>query len=320
LNYRNLGRTGLKVSELCMGTMQFGWTADEEHSFQVLDAFVEDGGIFIDTADVYSRWAEGNPGGVSEQIVGRWMKARGNRDQLVIATKVRGTMGPGPNDVGLSRKHILDAVEGSLRRLQIDYIDLYQAHSDDPEVPLDETLAAFDVLVHRGSVRYIGASNYQAWRLMKALCVSDRRGFARYDSLQPSYSLANRRSYENELEPLCISEGVGVIPYSPLAGGFLTGKYRRDRELPASGRAEGVRTRYMNEAGFRLIDRLDEVAARHSATPAQIALAWLLARPGITAPITSANTADQWKELVGAVDITLKPEDIAALNQASEWA
>ncbi|HEX6509272.1 MAG TPA: aldo/keto reductase [Chloroflexota bacterium] len=319
MEYRNLGRTGLRVAELCMGTMQFGWTTDEQHAFEVLDAYVESGGNFVDTADVYSRWAENNPGGVAEQIVGRWMKDRGNRHEIVVATKVRGTMGPGPNDVGLSRKHILDAVETSLRRLQIDYIDLYQAHSDDQAVPLEETLEAFDNLAQRGLVRYVGASNYQAWRLMQSLWSSDRHDIVRYDSLQPNYSLAHRSEYERELEPLCVQQGIGVIPYSPLAAGFLTGKYRRGQELPQSGRAEGVKG-YLNDAGFRLVECLEEIAKRHGATPAQIALAWLLARPSITSPITSANTRQQWQELAPAVDIELTPEDIAALDEASSWA
>jgi aryl-alcohol dehydrogenase-like predicted oxidoreductase len=320
MDYRNLGRTGLKVSELCMGTMQFGWTTDEDNAFKVLDAFVEDGGNFIDTADVYTRWHPGNPGGVAEEIIGRWMKDRGNRHQLVIATKVRGRMGEGPNEVGLSRKHILDAVEASLRRLQIDYIDLYQAHSDDPEVRLEETLGAFDDLVKSGLVRYVGASNYKAWRLMQSLWVSDKLGLARYDSLQPNYSLAHRREYESELEPLCLQEGIGVIPYSPLAAGFLTGKYRRGQELPESGRAQSVRDRYMNDQGFELIDRMDAIATQHGVAIAQIALAWLLARPGISSPITSANTVEQWRDLAGAVDVNLTPEDIQTLNDASAWA
>lgn len=320
MEYRRLGDTGLKVSELCMGTMQFGWTTDEEHAYEVLDAYVESGGNFLDTADVYTRWVEGNPGGVAEEIIGRWMKDRGNRQQLVVATKVRGAMGTGPNDVGLSRKHILDAVEASLRRLQIDYIDLYQAHSDDPEVPLDETMAAFDSLVQRGLVRYVGASNYSAWRLMKSLCVSDTEGYARYDSIQPSYSLANRSNFEREMQPLCLEEGIGVIPYSPLAAGFLTGKYRRDQALPDSGRAQSVKNRFMHEQGFSLLDCIDEVAQRHGTTPAQIALAWLLARPGITSPITSANTAQQWSDLEGAVNVDLTVDDIEALDQASAWA
>ncbi len=319
MEYRNLGRTGLKVSELCMGTMQFGWTTDEAHAFEVLDAYAESGGNFLDTADVYTRWFEGNPGGVAEEIIGRWMTARGNRAQIVVATKCRGTMGPGPNDVGLSRKHIMDAVEASLRRLNIDYIDLYQAHSDDPEVPLEETMAAFDNLVQRGLVRYVGASNYQAWRLMQSLWISDKHGYVRYDSIQPSYSLANRAGYERELEPLCLEQGVGMIPYSPLAGGFLTGKYRRDQALPESGRAQQVQNRYLNEEGFSLLDRVLEIAERHGASPAQISLAWLLARPGMTAPITAANTVEQWQDLAGAVDVQLTPDDIKQLDDASTW-
>jgi aryl-alcohol dehydrogenase-like predicted oxidoreductase len=319
MEYRSLGRTGMRVSELCMGTMQFGWTTDEEHAFQVLDAFVEDGGNFIDTADVYTRWVEGNPGGVAEEIIGRWMKTRGNRHELVIATKVRGQMGPGPNDAGLSRKHILEAVEASLRRLQIDYIDLYQAHSDDRDVPLNETMAAFDACVQHGLVRYVGASNYVAWRLVKSVSISGRHGYARYDSLQPNYSLARRQEFEPELEELCLEEGIGVIPYSPLAGGFLTGKYRRDQPLPPSGRAEMVKQRYLNEQGYRLIDCVDEVAKRHGATPAQVALAWLLARPAVTSPITSANNVEQWRELAGSVRLRLTPHDISDLDQTSGW-
>ncbi len=319
MEYRNLGRTGLKVSELCMGTMQFGWTTDERHAYEVLDAYVESGGNFLDTADVYTRWVEGNPGGVSEEIIGRWMKDRGNRQHLVVATKVRGQMGEGPNDGGLSRKHVLDAVQASLCRLQIEYLDLYQAHSDDPSVPLDETMAAFDNLVERGLVRYVGASNYSAWRLMKALCVSATEGYVRYDSIQPSYSLVNRTGYEREMEALCLEEGVGVIPYSPLAAGFLTGKYRRDQELPASGRAQSVSNRFMTDKGFAILDAVDEVAQRHHATPAQIALAWLLSRPGMTSPITSANTVEQWKDLAGAVQVELTEQDVAALDQASAW-
>ena len=319
MEYRNLGRTGLKVSELCMGTMQFGWTTDEAHAFEVLDAYTESGGNFLDTADVYTRWFEGNPGGVAEEIIGRWITARGNRDQMVVATKCRGSMGPGPNDVGLSRKHIMDAVEASLRRLNIDYIDLYQAHSDDLEAPLEETMAAFDNLVQRGLVRYVGASNYQAWRLMQSLWVSDKHGYVRYDSIQPSYSLANRADYERELEPLCLEQGIGMIPYSPLAGGFLTGKYRRGQALPESGRAQQVQNRYLNEKGFSMLDRVLEIADRHGASAAQISLAWLLARPGITSPITAANTVEQWQDLAGAVDVQLTPDDIGQLDEASTW-
>ncbi|MGQ9490268.1 MAG: aldo/keto reductase [Anaerolineae bacterium] len=318
MNYRRLGRTGLKVSELCLGTMQFGWTADEATSFAIMDAFVEAGGNFIDTADIYSRWAEGNPGGVSEQIIGRWMKARGNRGAIVLATKARGRMWDGPNGEGLSRLHLIRACEDSLRRLGTDYIDLYQTHFFDPDTPIDETLRALDDLVHAGKIRYIGASNYPAWRLTKALWVSDKLGLARYDSLQPHYNLAHRAEFERELKPLCEEEGIGVIPYSPLAGGFLTGKYRRD-SVPASVRAEGIQRRYFNERGFRIIDKLDEIARLRELTIVQVALAWLLTQPVITAPIIGANSVAQLSESLAAAGVRLSAEEMDALNQASAW-
>jgi aryl-alcohol dehydrogenase-like predicted oxidoreductase len=299
--------------------MQFGWTCDEEMAQRVMDAYVEEGGIFLDSADVYSKWAPGNPGGVAEEIIGRWMQARGNRDRLVIATKVRARVGNGPNDEGLSRKHIVAACEASLRRLQTDYIDLYQAHSDDRDTPLEETLAAFDSLVRQGKVRYVGASNYSAWRLARALWESDRGSYARHDSLQPHYSLAHREEYENELEPLCRDQEIGVIPYSPLEGGFLSGKYRRGRPLPDSARAANVQRRFMNERGFAILDALDAVAQDLGATVAQIALAWLLARPGVTAPIIGANSPEQLRELLPAVDLRLSPEAVARLDAASDW-
>src|SRR5437660_2509183 len=282
---RKLGRSGLRVAALCLGGNTFGWTTDQKASEAVLDAYVEAGGNFIDTADVYSRWVPGHAGGESETVLGKWMKARGIRRAVIIATKVVAPMGPGPNDTGLSRQHIVGGVEDSLRRLQTDFIDLYQAHWDDRDTPLEETLGAFDDLVRQGKVRYIGASNYVAWRLTRALWESDRHRYARYDSLQPHYNLAYRGEFERELEPLCLEQGLGVIPYSPLAAGFLSGKYRRGRELPQSRRVEGIKRRYLNERGFALLDEVDKVAAAHNATTAQVALAWLLARPSITAPI-----------------------------------
>ncbi len=318
MNYRRLGRTGLKVSELCLGTMQFGWTADEATSFAIMDAFVEAGGNFIDTADIYSRWAEGNPGGVSEQIIGRWMKARGNRHTIVLATKGRGRMWDGPNGEGLSRVHLIRACEDSLRRLGTDYIDLYQTHFFDPDTPIDETLRALDDLVHAGKIRYIGASNYPAWRLAKALWVSDKLGLARYDSLQPHYNLAHRAEFERELKPLCEEEGIGVIPYSPLAGGFLTGKYRRDN-VPDSVRAQGIQRRYFNERGFAILDKLDEIARARGLTIAQTALAWLLTQPVITAPIIGANSVAQLNESLAAAGVRLSAEEMDALNQVSAW-
>jgi aryl-alcohol dehydrogenase-like predicted oxidoreductase len=316
MNYRRLGRTGLKVSELCLGTMQWGWTATEAQAFQVMDAFAEAGGNFLDTADVYSRWVEGNPGGVSEMIIGRWVKERRNRSQVILATKARGRMWDGPNGEGLSRAHLIKACEDSLRRFGTDYVDLYQTHWADQETPIDETLRALDDLVRAGKVRYVGCSNYQAWQLMEALWASDRLGLVRYDSLQPHYNLAHRFEFERELKPVCERFGLGVIPYSPLAGGFLTGKYRRN-STPQSERAGGVKERYLNERGFAILDQVDAVAKARSLTPAQVSLAWLLSQPVITAPIVGANSVDQLKESLAACEVRLTADEMAMLSEAS---
>jgi aryl-alcohol dehydrogenase-like predicted oxidoreductase len=316
---RALGRTGMKVAALCLGGNTFGWTTDQKASEAVLDAYVEAGGNFIDTADVYSRWAPGNNGGESETALGIWMAARRNRHTVIMATKVCGPMGPGPNDTGLSRLHIMRTVEASLRRLQTDYIDLYQAHWDDRETPLEETLRAFDDLVRQGKVRYIGASNHMAWRLTRALWESSRHGYVRYECLQPKYNLVFRDEYERELEPLCLEQGVGVIPYSSLGSGFLSGKYRRGEDLPATARAAGVQKTYMTERGFAIIAAVEKVAAAAGATAAQVALSWLAHRPGITAPIASATSVAQLKELVGAIELKLDESARQALDQASAW-
>ena len=316
---RTLGRTGMKVAALCLGGNTFGWTTDQRASEAVLDAYLEAGGNFIDTADVYSRWAPGNKGGESETALGTWMTARRNRPAVIVATKVCGPMGPGPNDKGLSRLHIMRAVESSLRRLQTDYIDLYQAHWDDRETPLEETLRAFDDLVRQGKVRYIGASNHVAWRLTRALWESSRHGYVRYECLQPKYNLVFRDEYERELEPLCLEQGVGVIPYSSLASGFLSGKYRRGEELPATARAAGVQKTYMTERGFAVMAAVDKVAAGAGATPAQVALSWLAHRPGITAPIASATSVTQLKELVGGIELRLDESASQILDEASAW-
>ena len=318
MEYRRLGRTGLKVSPLCLGAMQFGWTANEKASFVVMDAFAEAGGNFIDTADIYSRWVKGNDGGVSEEVIGRWMQARGNRDQMIVATKVRGQMGPGPNDQGLSRKHIAEACDASLRRLQCDTIDLYQTHSYDADTPIDETLEALDRLVKQGKVRYIGCSNYPAWRLMEALWASDRHGLARYSSIQPHYNLVHRAEFEQELADVCQVYGIGIIPYSPLGGGFLTGKYSRGRDTD-SVRAESVRNRYFNDAGWRTLDAVQTVAAEVDATALSVSLAWLLGRPGMTAPIVGANTVAQLRGSLAALDLRLTAEQAEALDRASAW-
>ncbi len=318
MNYRRLGRTGLKVSEICLGTMQWGWTADEATSFAVMDAFMEAGGNFIDTADVYSHWAEGNPGGVSEEIIGRWLKARGNRDDVVLATKVRGRMWEGPNGEGLSRADIMRACEDSLRRLQVETIDLYQTHSFDPETPIEETLGALDTLVRQGKVRYVGCSNYPAWRLMEALWASERQGTVRYDSLQPHYNLLHREEFERELQPVCSTYGVGVIPYSPLAAGFLTGKYTREN-APASQRLATVRNRYFNDWAWSALDVVRAVADEQGAQPTAVALAWNMAQPAVTAPIIGANSIEQLQGSLAAVDLKLAPEQLERLSAATAW-
>jgi aryl-alcohol dehydrogenase-like predicted oxidoreductase len=317
MEFRNLGRTGLKVSALCLGSMQFGWTADETTSFQVLSAAWEGGINFIDTADVYSRWVPGNPGGVSETIIGRWIKQAGiPREKLILATKVRGKMGDGPNDEGLSRLHIMQAVEASLGRLQVETIDLYQTHWFDPTVPIDETLRALDDLVHQGKVRYAGCSNLPAWRLMQALWTSERYNLARYDSLQPHYNLLRRTEFERELLEVCRTYGLGVISYSPLAGGFLTGKYRREHTDAGSGRDV---SRYFNERNWGILEGIESVGAELGGkSVSQVALAWQLANPVITAPIIGPRDLDQLKDNLGAVEFKLPPELVQKLNEISK--
>lgn len=316
---RKIGRTEMNVSALCLGGNVFGWTADEPTSFAILDAFVEGGGNFIDTADVYSVWIPGHVGGESETILGRWMAARGNREQMIIATKVGSQMGHDPTRKGLSHKHIIASVDDSLRRLQTDYIDLYQAHSDDPNTPLEETLSTFNDLIKQGKVRYIGASNYNAERLTEALAISLQYGYARYESLQPPYNLVNREVFENELDPLCREQEIGVITYSSLASGFLTGKYHRHQELPPSPRAQGVQSNYMNARGFAILDEVEKIAQAHQVTPTQVALAWIIAYPGITTPIASATSVKQTQELLNATSLRLTQDEGIALDQVSKW-
>lgn len=320
MEYRKLGQTGVNVSALCLGTMQFGWTADEATSHRVLSKAWEAGINFIDTADIYSRWVEGNPGGVAETIIGRWFKTSNiSRDQLFLATKVRGTLGEGPNDQGLSRLHIMNSLENSLRRLGTDHIDLYQAHWFDEDTPIEETLRAFDDLIRQGKVRYLGASNYPAWRLMQALWVSEKHHLARYDSLQPHYNLAHRAEFERELADVCQRYGIGVIPYSPLAGGFLTGKYRRDEIKPDSARLGGIQRRYFNENGWKTLEAGLSLAEARGATVSQIALAWLLANPVITSPIIGPRSLEQLEDNLGAVDVHLTAEEKNQLDEASSW-
>jgi aryl-alcohol dehydrogenase-like predicted oxidoreductase len=311
---RNLGRSGIRVAPLAFGGNVFGWTVDEKSAFTLLDKFTEAGFNLIDTADVYSRWVPGHAGGESEVIIGRWLKHIGKRDTAVIATKVGMEMAP--DKKGLSKPYIMRAVEDSLRRLQTDYIDLYQSHADDPATPQEETLDAYAELVKQGKIRAIGASNFSAGRLRQALEISERHGYPRYESLQPLYNLYDRAEFENTLEPICREHGLGVICYYGLASGFLTGKYRTEQDLVKSARGEGVR-KYMNERGFRILGALDEVAKRCQATPARVALAWLISRPTVSAPIASATSLAQLDDLMAAVDLRLDPEALALLDQAS---
>lgn len=314
MNKRKLGNSGLEISPLVFGGNIFGWTADESTSFKLLDAFVAAGFNAIDTADVYSKWAPGHSGGESETILGKWLKQGGNRGKVVVATKVGMEMGPGKK--GLSKPYILRAAEDSLRRLQTDTIDLYQSHSDDAETPLEETLEAYAELIRQGKVRVIGASNYKAERLAAALEISKKSGLPAYQSLQPNYSLYERAEYEAQLEPLCRKEGIGVINYFPLASGFLSGKYRSESDLANKPRGQLVK-KYLNERGFKILGALDQVAEKYNATPARVSLAWLLARPSITAPIVSATSLAQLQDLIASVELKLDPASIELLDRAS---
>lgn len=313
MNHRSLGRSPLSVAPLAFGGNVFGWSVDEQRAFELLDAFVDGGFNLIDTADVYSAWVPGNRGGESEAIIGKWLKRSGKRDKVVIATKVA----KWTEHRGLSPININQAVEGSLKRLQTDYIDLYQAHEDDASVPLHETLGAFGRLIEQGKVRVIGASNYVADRFAEALKVSAQYNLPRYETLQPEYNLMSRPGYEKALEPLVMSEGIGVINYYALASGFLSGKYRSESDLAKSAARGGSVRKYLNAHGLGVLAALDKVAAAHNATPAQVALAWLIARPSVTAPIASATSMAQLRELFGAVNLSLAKDEIAWLDQAS---
>jgi aryl-alcohol dehydrogenase-like predicted oxidoreductase len=322
LEYRSLGKSGLKVSALCLGTMQFGWTADKRASFAVLSRAYEEGINFIDTADVYSRWAEGNPGGVAESIVGEWMRKESiPRNSVVLATKVRGRMGEGPNDEGLSRKHILDSIEGSLERLGTDYVDLYQFHHPDEGTPMGESLDALADLKRSGEVHYVGCSNYKAWELMQALWVADRYDYPFMVSLQPHYNLVHREEYERELEEVCRRYGLGVIPYSPLAGGFLTGKYDPDEPIPEGSRGTSssrIRRYMKDETSLEVVRAVTDVAQRMKVAPSQVALRWLLQRPNITSPIIGPKSVEQLVDNLGALSLELTAEQLERVQAATD--
>jgi len=311
---RELGRSGLQVAPIAFGGNVFGWSADEKTSFALLDAFVDAGFNLVDTADVYSAWVPGNHGGESETLIGRWLRRSGRRDRIVLATKVA----KWSEHPGLSADTIQAAVEGSLRRLQTDVIDLYQAHEDDPATPLEATLGAFARLIEQGKVRAIGASNYSAARLAEALQVSADYALPRYETLQPEYNLYDRQGFEAALEPLVQREQIGVIGYYALASGFLSGKYRTPADAAKSpARGAMVVKRYLNPRGLRIVQALDDVASRHAATATQIALAWQLARPSISAPIVSATSVAQLQELLAAASVALSAQDVAQLDTAS---
>ncbi|MBX9258729.1 aldo/keto reductase [Desmonostoc muscorum CCALA 125] len=311
---RKLGRSGLEVSPISFGGNVFGWTIDENTSFEILDNFIAAGGNFIDTADVYSKWVPGNQGGESETILGKWLKQHGHRDQVVIATKIGSDMGV--KGKGLSRKHIQQGIEDSLQRLQTDYIDLYQSHIDDETTPIEETLETYASLIRQGKVRAIGASNYSGSRLLQALEISRQHSYPRYESLQPRYNLYDRDGYEQDLQQISQEHEIGVISYSSIASGFLSGKYRSEKDLSISARGNGIK-KYLNPRGFAILEAIDRVAKTYNSTPTQVSLAWLIANPTITAPIVSATKVEQLNDIIKAVNLHLDQDAINLLNQAS---
>ncbi len=313
---RTLGKSNLSVGPLALGGNVFGWTADQPTSFKLLDAFIDSGLDLVDTADSYSKWVPGHTGGESETVIGNWFKKSGKRNQVILATKVGSPMGEGKQ--GLSRKYILAEVEESLRRLQTDYIDLYQSHRDDPNTPVEETLGAYADLVKQGKVRAIGCSNFTAARIEESLKASREHGYPEYVSLQPNYNLYDREDYEKNLEPAVTKHGLGVIPYFSLASGFLTGKYRTKADSEKAARA-GMVGKYFTDRGARILAALKKVAKEQNATQAQVALAWLIARPSITAPIASATKLDQLQDIIAATNLQLSPSAIQELNQASAY-
>jgi len=316
MEMRKLGNSDLRVAPWALGGNVFGWTCDEATSFKLLDAFVDNGFNLIDTADTYSRWVPGHQGGESETVIGKWLKQGGRRDQVVLATKVG--MDMGGEKKGLSKAYILQEAEDSLKRLQTDHIDLYQSHKDDPDTPLEETLSAYDQLVKKGKVRVIGASNYDSNRLGEALKASAAKGYPAYQCLQPNYNLYDRSGYEKDLEPLVLGKNLGVIPYFSLAAGFLTGKYRSEADFAKSPRGGGMK-KYLNERGFKILGALDEVSKCLGSTPARVALAWVMARPGVTAPIASATSLEQFKDLLEGTKLRLGKAEMDKLNLASAY-
>jgi len=313
---RQLGNTDLHVYPIAFGGNVFGWTIDQKQSFELLNGFTHAGFNFIDTADVYSRWVPGNEGGESEKIIGKWMKERKNRQEIILTTKVGSDMGNGRK--GLKKEYILKAVEDSLKRLQTDYLDLYQTHFDDEATPIEETLEAYDTLVKQGKIRWIGASNMSVERLKESLATSTEKGLPSYETFQPHYNLYEREAFENGLEPVCLGHNLGVITYYSLESGFLTGKYRTKEDLGKSPRG-GNMEKYFNERGFRILEALDVVAKEYNTTPASVALAWLIQRPSVTAPIVSATSLSQLDSIIQAPELDLDANSIALLTANSAW-
>jgi len=316
MDKRKLGNTDLLVSPITFGGNVFGWTLDEKNSFEILDGFIDAGFNLIDTADVYSRWKPGNSGGESEKIIGNWIKARNNRNKIILTTKVGSDMGDGKK--GLSKKYILEAIDASLQRLQTDYLDLYQSHFDDLETPVQETLEAYDQLIRAGKIRWIGASNFTPERLKESLETSQRLSLPKYQTFQPEYNLYKREGFEKEMEKVCLDNQLGVISYYALASGFLTGKYRSEADLEKSPRGGGAKD-FMNDRGFRILKALDEVSELYNSTPASVALAWLIARPSVTAPIASVTSLNQLQDLTKAAALKLDNEALSILDEASAW-
>lgn len=319
MEYRRFGSTGIKISRFVLGTMQFGWRIGEKESFRIMDKAVELGINCLDTADIYPYWAESGYPRKTEEIIGCWLRDRGTRDDLIIATKVRGAMSADVNDRGLSRRHIHQAIQGSLKRLQTDWIDLYQIHSFDTETSVEETLQTLNILVNNGTVNYIGASNTHPWRLVESFWISDKRGYVRFETIQLVYNLARRLLIEYQFEHVIRKYGLGVISYSPLGTGFLTGRYSKDQPLPDTPRSEGVKKRYFTKKRFKILDTVKEIAENHEKTMTQVSLAWILTRDIITAPIIAANTTEQLEENVGALEIKLTEDEIRLLNDVSDW-
>lgn len=319
MEYRKLGSTGIKISAFVLGTMQFGWRVDKEGSFKIMDKALELGINCFDTADIYSYWAENSYPGKSEEIIGEWLKNRGVREDLILATKVKGAMSEDINDRGLSRRHIWQAIKGSLKRLQTDWIDLYQIHSFDNETRMEETLHALNLLVEKGLVNYIGASNIHPWMVVESFWISDKYGYVRFETVQPPYSIVRRMIVEHQMYHVIKKYNLGVISYSPLAGGFLSGKYSRDAPLPDTPRSESVKKRYFTEQRLKILDTVEEIAKNKGVTVAQVALAWILNKDFITAPIIGVNTVEQLEANVAALEIKLDQDEIKRLDEVSDW-